>query len=236
MIDNLPDHVAIIMDGNGRWAKKIGKPRIFGHKHGIKSIYKIIKSAINFNLKVLTLYAFSSENWSRPKKEIDFIMNIFTKILKKEIKNLNNQNIKINIIGDKNKLNNKLKSCIEKIEETTKNNNKLILNIAINYGGKWDILQALKKIINNVIIGKIKVENISESTIDNYICINNFPKVDLLIRTGGEKRISNFLLWQIAYSEFYFTKILWPDFNEIEFKKSLISFSKRDRKFGCIKI
>ncbi|BBA85060.1 polyprenyl diphosphate synthase [Candidatus Nardonella dryophthoridicola] len=237
-INKIPNHVAIIMDGNGRWANKKGKPRTFGHKKGTESINKIIDISIYYNLKMLTLYVMSIENINkRPKEEINYIMNIFLNKLKYEINNLNKKNIKINIIGNRKLLNKKLIFYIKETENITKNNNKLILNIAINYSGKWDLIQAFNKINYKLKTGKLKINYISESLINKYISINNkyFSNVDLLIRTGGEKRVSNFLLWNIAYSELYFTDVLWPDFGEKEFIESLISYSKRNRKFGNIK-
>ncbi|OQM33996.1 polyprenyl diphosphate synthase [bacterium endosymbiont of Pedicinus badii] len=226
-------HVAIIMDGNGRWAKKKGKVRIEGHKEGIKAMFRAINFSIN-KIKVLTLYAFSSENWKRPKKEVSDLMNLFVYILKKKVKILKKKKIRINFIGNTKVFCKNLKKYIKKTEKITKKNKKLILNIAINYGGRWDIIQSAVKIAHLVKLGHLEPKEINEKIFCKFICINEFFPVDLVIRTGGEYRISNFLLWQIAYSELFFTKVLWPDFDKKIFEQAILSFSKRKRKFGGI--
>ncbi|QJC33708.1 di-trans,poly-cis-decaprenylcistransferase [Enterobacteriaceae endosymbiont of Donacia provostii] len=231
-INSYPKHIAIIMDGNRRWAKKNKQLKFVGHKKGVKTVKKIIGLSLKYKIKVLTLYAFSSENWTRSSHEINFLMNLFQEVLDIETINLKKQNICLKIIGNIDKLNFSLKKSITKAEFLTKNNNKLLLNIAINYGGRWDITNSVKKIILKIHQKKIDPNNINENLINNYICLNNIPSIDLVIRTGGEYRISNFLIWQIAYSELYFTKTLWPDFSEYDFKKAINEFKKRNRRFG----
>ncbi|QJC29527.1 di-trans,poly-cis-decaprenylcistransferase [Enterobacteriaceae endosymbiont of Plateumaris pusilla] len=227
-----PNHVAIIMDGNRRWAKKKNIWKFSGHKEGVNTIKKIINSALFYKLKVLTLYAFSSENWKRSINEINFLMNLFNKILNNEVLNFKKKNICLKIIGNISKFSIHLQKSIIKAENLTKNNNGLILNIAINYGGRWDIISAVKKIVIKIKEGLLDSKKINEYIFSKYLCLSNIIPVDLVIRTGGELRISNFLIWQIAYSELYFTNILWPDFNEKNFKDALENFSKRKRSFG----
>ncbi len=231
---NIPTHVAIIMDGNGRWAKLRDKSRVFGHRRGVKSLKEIIDFSIKYKLKILTLYAFSTENWSRPYIEVYELMRLFNFSIKNQMYILNNKNVCVKIIGDRNRLSLKLCKNISKIEILTQNNTGLKLNIAINYGGKWDIINSVKKIINDIDKKIININNISEKKFVNYLCLGNLPSVDLLIRTGGEKRISNFLLWQIAYSELFFSDILWPDFKYTDLLNILNSFSKRKRRFGNV--
>ncbi len=229
-----PFHIAIIMDGNGRWAKKRGKSRIIGHRYGVLSLKKIINFSINYKLNILTLYAFSIENWSRPYLEILELMRLFTFSIKNIMYELHEKNVCVNIIGDRNKLPRNLVFYINKIEFLTKNNKGLILNVAINYSGKWDIVNCVKKIFYQIKKKNIDINRINEDFVNKNLCLNNLPDIDLLIRTGGEKRISNFFLWKIAYSELFFTDILWPDFNCNDFLKILNDFSKRNRRFGKI--
>lgn len=228
-------HVAIIMDGNGRWAEKQGKMRIFGHKKGFETVKKVVQFSVNKKLKILTLYAFSRENWNRPLIEITELMELFLFSLNSQIDNLIKFNIKLKVIGDIKYFSKKLQKYIFQAEHLTLNNTGLILNIAANYGGRWDIIQSIKKIIKQVQSGILNIDHIKEDTVAQFLSTERLPPVDLLIRTGGEKRISNFLLWQIAYSELYFTDVLWPDFNEYCFQKSIDSFMSRDRRFGGFK-
>jgi len=230
-----PSHVAIIMDGNGRWAHQKGKMRILGHKEGFKAVKKAIKFSILKNLKILTLYAFSSENWNRPLYEIQSLMELFLFALDSEIENFKKYNIRFKVIGDITYFNKKLQNSIYKAEQITLNNSGLILNIAANYGGRWDIIQSVKKIINKVEKGILNANTIKEETISQNLSTRKLLPVDLVIRTGGEKRISNFLLWQIAYSELYFTDVLWPDFNSDIFQDAIDSFLSRERRFGGFK-
>ncbi|XBC38386.1 MAG: polyprenyl diphosphate synthase [Buchnera aphidicola (Floraphis choui)] len=229
-----PKHVAIIMDGNGRWANKKGKSRIFGHKAGLRAVRRAVSFSLFYKLKTLTLYAFSSENWKRPFLEIMALMELFFFGLHSEISNLNKNNVRLKVIGDITKFNSVLRRQIYIVEESTINNTGLILNIAANYGGKWDIVETIKKIIYRVKNCYLSISNITESMISKYVSMNNCFPIDLVIRTGGEHRLSNFCIWQIAYSELYFTNVFWPDFNRNIFEKAIISFINRKRRFGSI--
>ena len=224
-----PLHIAFIMDGNGRWAEKKGLPRFVGHSQGVKVIKKIVKSALNFRIKYITLFAFSTENWSRPKNEVDFLMKLFVDSIKTELEELSSKSVRLRFIGNIHNLNTNLKEVIKLAENKTKSNNKVILTIALNYGGKWDIVNATNQILTT------NIKKINESEFNNYTSLSSLPDPDLLIRTGGEHRISNFLLWNISYSELYFTDELWPDFDENSFKKIINVFDKRKRNYGNIK-
>ena len=224
-----PLHIAFIMDGNGRWAEKKGLPRFVGHSQGVKVIKKIVKSALNFRIKYITLFAFSTENWSRPKNEVDFLMKLFIDSIKTELEELSSKSVRLRFIGNIHNLNTNLKEVINFAENKTKSNNKVILSIALNYGGKWDIVNATNQILTT------NIKKINESEFNNYTSLSSLPDPDLLIRTGGEHRISNFLLWNISYSELYFTDELWPDFDENSFKKIINVFDKRKRNYGNIK-
>ncbi|WMY94777.1 MAG: polyprenyl diphosphate synthase [Arsenophonus sp.] len=228
----IPKHVAIIMDGNGRWAKKHGKLRFKGHIAGTEAAKKAIKFALENKIQSLTLYAFSSENWNRPKTEVSALMELFTRYLGNAIQNLNIHNIKLTIIGDTSKFKIKLKNLIKNAISVTEKNTGLQLNIAANYGGRWDITHGMRLIAEKIKKGTLLPENINEETVNKCISLHDQPMVDLVIRTGKEYRISNFLLWQIAYAEFYFTDILWPDFDEIAFRSAITAFSNRERRFG----
>ncbi len=229
-MNNIPEHVAIIMDGNGRWAKKRNLPRIMGHREGMKRVKEIVEVSKKIGIKILTLFAFSTENWLRPKEEVSFLMTLLKEYVKKEVRNLKKNNIRLKFIGDLERFSNDIKSLLLKAMEQTKNCNDLLLNIALNYGGRADILQAVKKIIKE----KIDEKLIDENLFSNYLYTKGIKDPDLLIRTSGEYRISNFLLWQIAYTELYITETLWPDFNEAEFQKAIEDYSKRERRFGKI--
>lgn len=228
----LPRHVAIIMDGNGRWAKSRGKLRVVGHQAGFYAVRRAVHFAVNYKFKALTLYAFSSENWKRPNKEIDFLMELFTHALNNEIHDLHKNNIRLRIIGDVNRFTRELQDSIYRSEQLTANNSGLTLNIAANYGGRWDIIQGVKQLAIKVQKGKLNPHQINEDTLCKHISMNELAPVDLVIRTGGEHRISNFLLWQIAYAELFFTDVLWPDFTDVIFKGALNAFMKRERRFG----
>lgn len=234
MTQYIPNHVAIIMDGNGRWAKQRNHLRAKGHQAGLKAVRKIVTHAAKLDIKVLTLYAFSSENWKRPADEVTALISLFVYALNREIKNLNKNNIRLNIIGDISKFNQNLQSLIINAELLTKNNTGLILNIAANYGGRWSIVESVKKITSQVLDGKITLQDINEDYFDSIICMNDLPEVDLVIRTGGEYRISNFLLWQCAYAELYFTDTLWPDFDQPSFDEAINFFNTRERRFGGV--
>ena len=229
---NIPNHIAIIMDGNGRWAKKRGLKRELGHRAGRKSVKKIVESCRELGVKNLTLYAFSTENWNRPRLEIDFLMQLLLLSLKDELKNLNKNNIKFETIGNLDRLPVKIKNYLKKVKETTKKNSKLTLTLALSYGSRNEIVDVVKEIADKVKNNIISIKNIDETIINNHLYTRNLPDVDLLIRTSGEKRISNFLLWQIAYSELYFSKKLWPDFRKKDLLKAVISYQNRERRFG----
>ena len=231
---HLPNHVAIIMDGNGRWAKKIGRKRAFGHENGTKSVRECIDQSIKLGIKNLTLYVFSTENWNRPKYEVKALMDLLVYSLEKERINLIDNGIKLNVIGDIEALNDKPKSKLKSIISETKNNKKLNLNLAISYGSKQEIVNAIREVSNKVKNNIISSKNIDENIINEHLYTRNLPNVDLLIRTGGESRVSNFLLWQIAYAEMYFTDILWPDFKEKDFLDAIGNYQKRERRFGKI--
>lgn len=228
----MPKHVAIIMDGNGRWAKSKGKIRTFGHKAGVESVRAAVSFARKNGIESLTLFAFSSENWNRPAEEVSVLMDLFNFVLNSEAKKLNKNDVKLKIIGDKSGFDDKLVKKINKAEELTKHNTSLILNIAANYGGRWDIVDTAKKLASEVKDGKLAVDDIDESKFDQLNCLSEQAELDLLIRTGGERRISNFLLWQCAYAELYFTPTLWPDFDEKAFQLAVDDFSERQRRFG----
>ena len=231
---HLPNHVAIIMDGNGRWAKKIGKKRAFGHKNGTKSVRDCIDQSLRLGIKNLTLYVFSTENWNRPKFEVNALMDLLVYSLENERVNLIENGIKLNVIGELETLKDKAKTKLKSIISETKSNKKLNLNLAISYGSKQEIVNAIREVSNKVKNNIISSKNIDENIINEHLYTRNLPNVDLLIRTGGEKRVSNFLLWQIAYAEMYFTDLLWPDFKKEDFIDALDDYQKRDRRFGKI--
>ena len=231
---HLPNHVAIIMDGNGRWAKKIGKKRAFGHENGTKSVRDCIDQSLRLGIKNLTLYVFSTENWNRPKFEVNALMNLLVYSLENERVNLIENGIKLNVIGELETLKDKAKTKLKSIISETKSNKKLNLNLAISYGSKQEIVNVIREISNKVKNNIISSKNIDENIINEHLYTRNLPNVDLLIRTGGEKRVSNFLLWQIAYAEMYFTDLLWPDFKKEDFIDALDDYQKRDRRFGKI--
>tara|TARA_B100001057_G_scaffold413009_1_gene429425 strand:+ start:648 stop:1322 length:675 start_codon:yes stop_codon:yes gene_type:complete len=220
------NHVAIIMDGNGRWGLKYKNSRNAGHKAGLKTVEKIIKESINQKIKFLTLYAFSTENWKRPKKEIDFLFNLLENFLKNRIKELYKQNIKLKIIGNKN-FSTKLNRLLSSSEKKTSKNRRLQINLALNYGSKFELINAFKKLLKNK-------EKINEKNLNKYLYTGNIPDPDLLIRTGNTKRLSNFLLWQIAYAEIFFEKKLWPEFNEKDYSRIIKNFKNIKRNFGKI--
>lgn len=229
---SLPKHVAIIMDGNGRWAESKGKHRVFGHKHGVKSLRRAISFASEKQIQALTIYAFSSENWKRPEKEVTMLMELFFSVLGSEVKKLHKHNIKLKIIGEVSGFSERLQKKIAQAEKLTENNSGLALNVAANYGGRWDITQATKQLAELVQKGELTIDEITEERLTSAINLDQLPDVDLMIRTGGDHRISNFLLWQLAYAELYFSDILWPDFNAEAFQGALDVFSGKERRFG----
>lgn len=233
MTDNgNPRHIAIIMDGNGRWAEKKLMPRIMGHRAGVKAVQKIVEQCVKEKIEVLSLFAFSSENWRRPKKEVTMLMELFMGTLQTQVDKLDKNNIKLHIVGDKTAFSEKLQNKIAEAEAQTQENTGLNLVIAANYGGRWDITQAVQKITAKIVSGELEPQDITEDLISQHIITSELPEPDLFIRSGGEQRVSNFLLWQLAYTEFYFTEVLWPDFNQQLLVEAIDSFKSRQRRFG----
>jgi undecaprenyl diphosphate synthase len=230
--DNLPKHLAIIMDGNGRWAKQKGLLRGLGHKNGTKSVRTTVETCAKLGIENLTLFAFSTENWNRPKLEIELLMDLLITSLKNELKTLQENNIKLNSIGNLDLLPKSAQKKLQEVIENTKGNSRMVLTLALSYGSREELINAVKNISNKVKNNIISIDNIDESIINQHLYTRDLPEVDLLIRTSGEHRISNFLLWQIAYSELYFTDVLWPDFNEEDLYEAIISYQKRERRFG----
>ena len=226
--ENLPKHIAITMDGNGRWAKEKGKMRVFGHNHGVKAVKDTVEGAVEYGIKFLTLFAFSTENWNRPRQEVNALMTLLISTINKETKTLMENNVKLTSIGDISKLPGKCQKELSEAIEITRNNKRMTLTLALSYSGKWEIINAVKEIIKN----KIDAESITENIFEQYLSTKNVPEPELLIRTSGEHRISNFMLWQIAYSELYFTDKMWPDFRRTDLKEAIINYQKRDRRFG----
>lgn len=227
-----PKHIAIIMDGNGRWAKQRFQPRFMGHRAGVKTVENIVKHCAQRGVEVLSLFAFSSENWRRPGKEVSLLMELFSHALNNQVKKLHDNNIKLQIIGDTGRFSDSLQQQITKAQDLTRNNTGLTLNIAANYGGRWDITQSVRELAKQVASGELEADAISEEMINTHLSTASLPEPDLFIRTGGEQRVSNFLLWQMAYTEFYFTDVLWPEFSSDELDKAIDSFTHRERRFG----
>jgi undecaprenyl diphosphate synthase len=230
--NKLPKHIAIIMDGNGRWAKQKGLLRAIGHENGTKSVRQTVEASAKIGIENLTLYAFSTENWNRPKLEVDTLMKLLVSALKKEIKTLQDNNIKLNAIGKLSNLPKKVFTELNEVIERTKDNSRMTLTLALSYGSREELLNTIKEISDKVKNNIISSENIDESIINEHLYTQNLPDVDLLIRTSGEQRISNFLLWQIAYAELYFTKVLWPDFTQQHLCDAIIEYQNRERRFG----
>jgi undecaprenyl diphosphate synthase len=228
--NKLPQHIAIIMDGNGRWAKQRGLDRSYGHKEGVVSVRNVIEAASKINISYVTLYTFSTENWNRPAEEIDALMDLMVQAIVRETPDLIKNNIRLQTIGDINRLPSQTLSALEKCIEDTSSSTGLTLVLALSYSSRWEITEAVKQIAIGLKNGEI--DTVSESTIDNYLTTKGIPDPDLLIRTGGETRISNFLLWQAAYSELYFTDILWPDFREEALYEAVVDYQRRERRFG----
>ncbi|MBL1320828.1 MAG: isoprenyl transferase [Methylophaga sp.] len=228
----VPQHIAIIMDGNGRWAKQRHQPRFMGHRAGVKAVENIVKHCAELGVGVLSLFAFSSENWRRPSKEVSLLMELFALSLKQQAKRLHKNNIRLQIIGDISKFSDSLQKQIAQAQQLTTNNTGLIINIAANYGGRWDITQAVQKVAEQVASGDLQAEDITEDMIGAELTTASIVEPDLFIRTGGEERVSNFMLWQMAYTEFYFSKTLWPDFDSEQLDNAISSFNDRERRFG----
>ena len=231
---NLPRHIAIIMDGNGRWARKRGLPRIAGHRAGVKTVKRIVEAAAGLKISILTLFTFSTENWQRPREEVSAIMNLLYQTTKKELTELEKNNVKLITTGNIEELSSTRKEILKKAIQRTKDNTGLVLNLALNYSGRSEILDAVKKISEDVCSGVIKLENLNEGLFSAYLYTNGLPDPDLLIRTSGEMRISNFMLWQTAYTELYVTPVLWPDFSTDDFYQAIWAYQNRQRRFGKI--
>ena len=231
-IDQLPNHIAIIMDGNGRWAKSKGLLRNIGHQNGAKTVKEVVETCAKINVKNLTLYAFSTENWNRPKLEVELLMKLLISSLKKEVKTLQKNNIKLSTIGNLNSLPTKVAKELKDVIEKTKDNNRLTLTLALSYGSREELIKTIKEISLKVKNNLISPENIDKSVINNHLYDHYLPDVDLLIRTSGEQRISNFLLWEIAYAELFFSDILWPDFNNENLFEAILNYQNRERRFG----
>lgn len=234
MNEKVPKHVAIIMDGNGRWAQKRGLKRTKGHQKGAEVLKKISEYVYDKKIKVLSVFAFSTENWKRDKEEVDYLMDLFLKAFKENFDSVKKKGVKVIFSGLKTRLNDKVIKAMEKMTEETRNNTNGIFNICLNYGGQDEIAEATKKICSEIKDGKLDIEDINTDMINGYM-FNELPPIDLMIRTSGEYRISNFMLWQMAYAELYFTDVLWPDFNEEDLDKAIESFNNRDRRFGGVK-
>ncbi len=232
--DKLPKHVAIIMDGNGRWANKRGLPRVAGHKEGMEVVQRIVRTAVRYKIEILTMYAFSTENWKRPKQEVDYLLRLPKMFLNVYLPELVEKNVKVNMIGSLDSLPDHTKEAVQEAMEKTKHNTGLLLNFALNYGGRNEIIHAIGRMVTDIEKGKVKKEHITEELFSTYLYTNDFCDPDLIIRTSGEQRLSNFLLWQSAYSEFWFTKVLWPDFTEEMFVQALYDYQNRTRRYGGV--
>ncbi|MGO4887748.1 isoprenyl transferase [Anaerobacillus sp. MEB173] len=232
--ENLPKHIAIIMDGNGRWAKKRGLPRIAGHREGMSVINKIVKKANDIGIETLTLYAFSTENWKRPKNEVDFLLRLPERFLSIELPKLVKENVKVRLMGSKENLPAHTLKAVETAINETKDNTGLVLNFALNYGSRFEIVKAVQQVVKDVEDGKLTVDEIMEETIEQYLMTDTLRDPDLLIRTSGEIRLSNFMLWQLAYTEFWFTDVLWPDFTEEHFLEAIQVYQRRARRYGGV--
>ena len=232
---NVPQHVAIILDGNGRWAKKRGMPRNYGHVQGAKNVEKICEEAWRMGIKYLTVYAFSTENWNRPQNEVDALMKLLRNYMKTCLKTAAQNDMKVRVIGDITRLDEDIQKRILELEEATKDNGGLNFQIAINYGSRDEMIRAMKKLSDDCMKGSVKAEDITEELFSDYLDTKGIPDPDLLIRTSGELRLSNFLLWQLAYAEFYFTDVPWPDFTKEELEKAVVQYNSRDRRYGGVK-
>lgn len=232
---NVPQHVAIILDGNGRWAKKRGMPRNYGHAQGAKNVEKICEEAWRMGIKYLTVYAFSTENWNRPQNEVDALMKLLRNYMKTCLKTAAQNDMKVHVIGDITRLDEDIQKRILELEEATKDNGGLNFQIAINYGSRDEMIRAMKKLSDDCMKGSVKAEDITEELFSDYLDTKGIPDPDLLIRTSGELRLSNFLLWQLAYAEFYFTDVPWPDFTREELEKAVVQYNSRDRRYGGVK-
>lgn len=232
--NRLPQHIAIIMDGNGRWAKNHGKFRSFGHESGVLSVKDIVEGCVDIGIKYLTVYAFSTENWNRPVEEVNALMELLVSTINKEAETLNKNNVRLNAIGDIKSLPQKCIDDLANVMQITSNNTKCTLTLALSYSAKWEIIEATKQLAQDVKEGKLSLNDINEHTFTAHLTTKNIPDPELMIRTSGEHRISNFLLWQMAYTEFYFTEVLWPDFRREHLFEAIVDYQKRERRFGKI--
>ncbi|PYZ98042.1 isoprenyl transferase [Alteribacter lacisalsi] len=232
--DNIPGHVAIIMDGNGRWAKKRGLPRVAGHREGMNVIKKIVKQSNRLGVGVLTLYAFSTENWKRPKPEVDFLMRLPERFLKSELPKLIEENVQVRITGSKEALPDHTREAVNKAIDDTRHNDGMVLNFALNYGSRHEMVEAVKNLYSKVEDGEMSIDEVNEEAISSSLMTGGLADPDLLIRTSGEIRLSNFMLWQLAYAEFWFTDVLWPDFSENHFEEAIAVYQKRTRRYGGV--
>ncbi|MDD2191301.1 MAG: isoprenyl transferase [Bacteroidales bacterium] len=228
----LPKHVAIIMDGNGRWAKCHGKDRLFGHQNGVESVREVTEASVELGIKYLTLYAFSTENWNRPQDEVEGLMHLMIQAIENETPTLMKNNVRVEVIGDIEKIDQETRDAIDRVTEMSKNNDALTLIIALSYSSRWEIEKAVRDIAIGVKNNEIEIEDINQEMISNHLCTKNFPDPDLLIRTSGEYRISNFLMWQLSYAELYFTPTFWPDFKKENYYEAILDFQSRERRFG----
>jgi undecaprenyl diphosphate synthase len=228
----VPRHIGIVMDGNGRWAKARHRPRSFGHNAGRKAVREVVEGCLRHGVEALTLFAFSSENWQRPQDEVGALMDLFVRALDKEVDELHSNGVRLRFIGELSAFDTSLRQGMLDAMKRTERNDKLQMNVAVNYGGRWDIVQAAQKAALAVARGELPAEAIDESLFDHWTCLGELPPLDLFIRTGGDRRVSNFLLWQMAYAELYFTDTLWPDFNQVSLKHAIDDFSRRERRFG----
>lgn len=231
-MNKIPQHIAIVMDGNGRWAKQRGLPRIAGHKVGVDRVREVVKICAKEGVKVLTLFAFSTENWERPVQEVGYLMRLFFSTTKREVKELHKNNVQLRFIGDHSRLSESIKEQIKQAEEFTASNTGLKLVVALSYSGRWDITQAMQRLGGEIENARLQASAITGELIQKYICLGDLPEPDLFIRTSGEQRISNFMLWQLAYTELYFTDVLWPDFHESNLLAALAAYANRERRFG----
>ncbi|MCO5268003.1 MAG: isoprenyl transferase [Brumimicrobium sp.] len=233
-LEKCPKHIAIIMDGNGRWAKMQGQSRLFGHLHGVESVREVLKACVELGVRYLTLYAFSTENWNRPKEEVDGLMNLMVETLAKEIQELGENNVRVRSMGEQLGLPQACQNELDKASQSTQSNSKIDLILALNYSSRWEIVEATKKIAQKVKAGELTIDDITTDTFSQSLNLNDVPDPELLIRTSGEFRISNFMLWQIAYSELYFSEKLWPDFKKEDLYQAVVNYQNRERRFGKI--
>jgi undecaprenyl diphosphate synthase len=233
-LSKTPKHIAIIMDGNGRWAKQQGEMRLFGHSSGVEAVREVLKGCVELGVKNLTLYAFSTENWNRPKEEVDGLMNLMVETISNEVEELHKNGVRLYSIGDEAQLPEACRSALNAGKESTAKNDKVNLILALNYSARWELIEATKAIANKVKVNELDIESIDDKVIHQHLCSKDFPDPELMIRTSGEYRLSNFLLWQLAYTELYFTDVLWPDFTKEDLYKAVLDYQSRERRFGMV--